>query len=258
MAFQCYSAMNLARFNSSTSSDFLEDYEDAWKARIRKEQEEQSRPTIAPSSFRCARKTWFRLRETKPDSVPNPDMTLDFTAQIGTACHRVLQNQIKDMLGDGWISISDYFESIHFPYTYELTPSEDSLETKVFIPNLKLAFSVDGVVKYKDKLYLIEIKTSDYNSFKNLREPKAEHISQVICYATVLGIENVLFIYQDRMYGELKVYERTVSKYEMESTWSKIFYLLNNYEKNLPPEKLPVGDKWCNSCPYSVKCKQWG
>ena len=86
MAFRQTNFARLAKFNSAASCDFIEMYEKYVEDKIASKNAEPKNKTFAPSSFRCPRISWFRLRGTQPDSIPKPDKTLDFTAQIGTFC----------------------------------------------------------------------------------------------------------------------------------------------------------------------------
>ena len=89
--------------------------------------------------------------------------------------------------------------------------------------------------------------------------PKSEHIDQIKCYATLLRINNVLVLYQDRQYGSLKCFEMTITPSDNKYILDKFQYVMDMVEANLAPDKLPNGDPWCNSnhCPYYNKCKEW-
>ena len=260
MGFKPANLARLARFNSAVSSDFLDFYEDFVEDKILHKISEPAHKTFAPSGFRCKRKMWFRLRGTEPDQPKKVDRVLNFTAEIGTACHRILQNNLKQALKHDWIDVSEYLKSSGIPYKYECTKSEDNLETLIEFLDPPIRFACDGIIRWKDKLYLLEIKTSEFSSFDDLTDPKDEHIMQVKCYATLLGLSDVLFVYQDRQYGGLKVYEFHVSDNDKISVVNDMNYVQQMVEANLAPEPLPKGDKWCSSnyCPYYLKCSQWG
>lgn len=260
MAFRQWEPSHLAKFNSSASSEFLEFYENILDTTIREHEEAERSRSFSPSSFRCSRLSWFKLRGTKPDKVENPDRGLKFAADIGTACHRIIQNNLKEYLNDDWVDVADYLASIEFPYDYELTHSEDSLECLIAISDPPIRFACDGIIRWKDKYYLLEIKTSEFSSWSDLTDPKNEHIDQIKCYAALLNIHNVLFLYQDRQHGDFKCYEVYVSDDDMDQVKNRMKYILDMVDKNLAPEGLPKGDKWCspNYCQYHSKCKEYG
>ena len=121
-------------------------------------------------------------------------------------------------------------------------------------------FACDGIVKFHGKVYLLEIKSAEFSSLNDLVEPKAKHIDQVKAYSMLLHIPDILFLYIDRQYGELKCFEVNVPDYEQEWVKEKMQNVLDLVEANIAPEGLPVGDPDCtqNMCPYWKKCKEWG
>lgn len=260
MAFKSWNPTHLAKFNSAASSDFLDMYENILDNKIREAAERGSHQTFSGSSFRCDRLSWFRLRGTQPDKVKEPDRGLEFTAQIGTACHRVIQSNLSEALGDDWIDVSTYLQSIDFPYEYEVKADDSGFETQITLVDPPFRFSCDGVIRWKDKYYLLEIKTSEFMSWDEMTDPKVEHIDQVKCYATLLNLHDVIFLYQDRQYGEFKCYEYHVTDSTMQDIKQRINYVMDMVKKNLAPEPLPKGDKWCtrSMCPYFDKCAEYG
>lgn len=260
MAFRTWDMKHLVRFNSSTSSDFLDAYESYVDSQIKSKSSEMPHQTFSGSSFRCNRRSWFRLRGVEPDAILHADKTLNFSAEIGTACHRIIQNNLQQLLGEDWLSVSDYMQSANLPYQYEVVEDTDSLESQVCIYDPPIRFACDGLIRLNGVTYLLEIKTSEFASWDELVAPKSQHIDQIECYASLLNIHNVLFLYQDRQYGGLKCFELTVSDTTMQSVKDRFTYVLDMVNKNLAPEPLPKGDPWCtsNMCPYYHKCSEYG
>lgn len=260
MAFRAFNPSGLARFNSATSSNLLSAYENHVSAQLIFDRNQTPHRAIAPSSFRCPRRSWFRLRGTKPDQVTEIDYELEFTARAGTAFHRMIQSDLKDMLGDNWVSVDDWVARQQFDYKYTLTPAEDSLETFVEIEYPPIRFACDGIIFWENKYWLLEIKTIDNILFKALDEPREEHEAQVTCYATYLNLDGVLFMYLDRWYGRIKCYEVDIPEYRKADIRSKVAQLLDLTKSNLVPDPLPKGDKWCSTqyCPYFKTCGEYG
>lgn len=258
MAFKTWNSDHLAKFNSAVSCEFLESYESYVDEQIREHEEAPSSKTFSGSSFRCDRKSWFRLRGTEPDKVKLPDKTLNFTAEIGTACHRIIQNNLAELLQEAWLDVDDFMKETD--YEYEVIKDDDSLESQVHIFNPPIKFACDGLIKLNGIVYLLEIKTSEFGSWNDLTGPKLQHIDQVKCYASLLNIHNVLFLYQDRQYGGLKCYEVHVTDADMIGIKNRFDYVLDMVKKNLAPEGLPQGDTWCTSsmCAYYNKCQEYG
>ena len=255
--FKPITEVHKARFNSDASCKFLTAYEDFATKQILEEETRQPSMTFAPSSIRCKRISWFRLRGVAPEQEVEVDRSFNFTAKIGTACHRIIQEQLAEQLGDDWLDVEEYLNSMERPYKYTCTKS--GMETNVEIEEPAIKFSPDGLLRFKDKIYLLEIKTSEYGSFNELEAPKPHHIDQIKCYATLLNVKDVLVLYQDRQYGGMKCYELHISAGDMQMVWDMFKEVQDCVKNNIPPARLPKGDKWCSPsrCRYFNKCKEW-
>lgn len=248
---------NISKFNSAVSSKLISIYENQLDVQIAEESARPKSQSFAPSSIRCPRISWFRLRGVQPDVVKKPDKALNFSAAVGTACHEMIQHALINADGVDWIDVKDYLVELNPQYTYSVEQS--GYETRVSIESPPIRFAVDGILKIDGVTYLLEIKSSDYGVWKGLADPKPVHHDQVVCYASLLNIEKVLMIYIDRTYGDVKCFEVSVPIEERQKTWNMFKYVQDMVEANLAPEKLPPGDSWCNPsmCNYYEKCKQW-
>ena len=255
-------AAHMMKFNSITSSDFLIMYNQLLVDEIATKNEQPKHQTFAPSQMRCDRVSWFRLRGTQPDKVKEPDTTLGFTAQIGTACHEAIQERLIKKLGNDWISVKQWIaDNPDFFKGYEMNIQEKGYETQIELTKpYPVRFACDGIVRFNGKVYLLEIKTAEFSSLNDLTGPKEKHLDQIKCYSTLLGIDDVLFLYQDRQWGELKCFEVNVSELEHRAVRAKMDNVMYLAEVNIAPEGLPVGDPDCNPsmCPYYKTCKEWG
>ena len=237
-------------------------YETFVHSEIQKELSEPSSKTFAPSSFRCDRKSWFRLRGTHPDVI-EVDRALEHTAMVGTACHREIQSRlialsaVSDPNVFRWVEVEDYLKEHPIPYSYQI--KKDGYETNIeILEPVPVRFSCDGIVFYRGKYYLLEIKTSELGSFSKLTNSKPYHQDQIICYCSLLGLSDVFVVYQERQFGELKCFTMFVTPKQMESVRSRMLYVMKCVEDNIAPNALPVGDAFCIGCVYSKKCKEWG
>lgn len=248
------------KFNSAASSTLLTLYENAATAEILDKESEVKHKTFAPSSFRCKRQNWFRLRGVQPDTIDVVDLSLDFTAKMGEACHRLIQSRLKTILGDGWITVEQHFKECPPDFEYTLKSDPSGFETFVEIKNPPVRFACDGILKIDGIKYLHEIKSSDHTSFMELTEPKSQHVDQIICYSSLLNLEHALVTYIDRQYGGMKCFEQSVSWSAQHNVREVMDDVQKHVEMNIAPEGLPVGDAWCgsNMCPYYKVCKEWG
>lgn len=256
MGFREVNFSSLARFNSAVSSKFISFYENAVIERLQSEGARTKSRTFAPSCLRCERKSWFRLRGTQPDFISSPDLSLNFMAEIGTAIHQIIQQNLKNALGDDWIDVEDYLNEHPMPYKYTLERS--GFETKVQIEEPPIKFACDGIIRFQGKLYLLEIKSSEYSSWERLMNPKDVHMAQIKAYAALLGLRDVLVLYVDRQYGGLKCYEEHIADYECESVFKTFETIQHMAEVSLAPPRIRESDYLCTNCEYKEKCKEWG
>lgn len=254
MAFKSI-ASHLVKFNSAVSCNFLEMYEDAVKMSIEESNSKIPHKTFAPSQFRCERLNWFRIRGVNPDTRVT-DPVLDWTAEIGTACHSIIQENIVKYHPEMWVDVKEYILNL-YP---DANITKSGYETQIELAYPPIRFACDGLLNIDGHLYLLEIKTSEFSSFQDLTDVKPVHLDQIKCYGSLLNIDRVLVLYQDRQYGNLKCFEKTITNADKAYVEGKISRVLEAVRTNLAPDRLPKGDPWCSStfCPYYRKCKEWG
>lgn len=255
--FRSMADVHLAPFNSANSSDFLDLYNNAVDETILEGESKTPSRTFAPSSIRCKRVSWFRLRGVEPEQESSVDRTLNFTATVGTACHQTIQENLSRKLGKDWIDAEDYLAKANLPYKYACRKNGYETQIEIFEP-VPIKFAPDGIIFWKGKYWLLEIKTSEYSSFDKLTDPKPQHIDQIKCYATLLNIHNALVLYQDRMYGGLKCFEVSITESDMKQIWDMFKEVQDCVAKNVAPPK-PEDKKNCNPsmCRYYNRCKEW-
>ena len=243
--------------NSSEASRFLAMYKTNVRDGLLSDMHMPSK-TFAPSSLRCKRQQWFRLRGTKPDVFNEPDVTLDFIADLGTHCHENIQSNLEKFLGDGWLDVESYLKDHNPGYSY--TCEKSGYETRIKVDNPAIKFACDGLIRFEGEIYLLEIKTSERKSMEKLVMPKSEHLDQIKCYCTLLNVENAMVVYQDRQYGSLKCFTYHVSDDDRKYILDIFEDVYIHVKRNIVPSALPVGDKWCNSsyCRYFKTCRKWG
>ena len=223
-----------------------------------------SHKTFAPSALRCKRRSWFRLRGTQPDKPRSADRILEFTAEVGTACHSMIQERIIRALNNcdqfQWIDVVEYLHERDFYSKFDIHTLKNGYETQIEFTDPPVRFAVDGLLRYSGEFCLFEIKTCEYTSWNDLTAPKEEHIDQFRAYCTLLDVNRGFFFYVDRQYGGVKCFEIQVSDSEQQEIMDMFKEVQQYAEFGIAPDPLPTGDKWCtpNFCPYYEKCKQFG
>ena len=255
MAFKQITPLG-ASFNSDLSCNFKSLLDKAILDSYKKKESHKPSKTIAPSSLRCERLTYFRLRGVDPDEEISVDRGLEFSAFIGSSCHEMLQKQL--FTGDfGWINIPLFLSKHKINHEYDLV--EHELETLIKFKDIPVNLSVDGILEFgENNFYLLEIKSCEPSSFKTLSKPKESHVDQIKCYCAMLELNNVMMIYIDRMYGDIKCFEVKFTDYQLEEVFSKINKIQDFVKSNVAPPRLSYDDFWCTNCKYKKRCKQWG
>lgn len=256
MGFQPLNVQRLARFNSALASRVLDVYESALEDRIAEERSHTPSRTFAPSSMRCERISWFRLRGVTPDKVDKADVGLDFTAKMGTACHNMIQEAL--CRAPYWVDVADYISTLPDPDRYSLR--RRGYEVQIELRQPPIRFSCDGILDIDDQYVLLEIKSCDHASFMDLTNPKTQHVYQAKGYATLLSLCKVVFLYIDRQYGDVKCYEIPVTAEDSTSIVNMFDRVQKLADAHLVPEPLPKGDTWCSPsmCAYYKKCAEYG
>lgn len=245
----------LASFNSDASCQLLEIIERTVKQDIQAQGFRPKSRTFAPSAMRCKRKSWFRLRGAEPDIISEPDTVMDFTAMLGTAIHQYVQEKLSKALGADWIDVEEYLRE--FPISYKYTLQKSGYETLVEIEDPPVRFAVDGILRLSGMYRLLEIKSSEYDSWHSLSTFKGHHRDQIEVYSTILNLPDVLTLYVDRQYGGMKSYEHRVTETEMCSVRQGMRYVQQMADACIAPERLPTGDYMCSNCEYKIKCREW-
>lgn len=253
--FKAMNAPALVKFNSQRSMKLIDDIEAFIDSQIVSENLEPKHRTFAPSSFRCPRINWFRLKGVQPDKIETPDRNLKFYASMGTACHEMLQGYLSKM--DCWYPMDKFL--VDHPLDCEYTSELHGYETRFNVTSpYPIRFACDGILQL-DETCLLEIKSCSTQSFCELTDPKPQHIDQTKCYCKFLGLRRVIFIYIDRTFGDIKAYDSKISESDIDEVTKTLDSVMWSVEYDIAPERLPKGDSWCtsNMCPYYKRCKSW-
>ena len=250
---------HMITFNSAASCSLIDIYRSSSQEEILEQASAAKHQTFAPSSMRCPRISWFRLRGVQPDQINTPDLTLDFTAKIGTACHEIVQTRLEAALGDKWLDVGEYLKKARPEWVFELEKKGHETQINLMDP-YPVRFACGGLIDLDGEVTLLEIKSSEFSSFRDLTDIKPKHEVQVKCYASLLNVNRALVLYIDRQYGEIKCFERRITGQDKTQLFDSMDYVQGCVEACIAPDGLPVGDLDCreNMCPYWRKCKEWG
>lgn len=210
-------------------------------------------PTYKPSSIKCIRQMFF-IKTRMPVEPIKTDYQLVGIQESGSDRHIRLQKLLIENSFCDFIKVADYVKEANLGYL--TVRSFNEYETHLIDNRYNLSFMVDGLVRYKDKIYILEIKTEAGQKFYTHTNPYSEHINQVACYSISLGIEDVLFIYEDRDLLTKKVYRYKVSRADKNLIINRIQKCNWFIEKHkIPPKPAEANNSFCQYCQYKKYCK---
>lgn len=80
------------------------------------------------------------------------------------------------------------------------------IETQLFNETWNISFLCDGIIKYRGELYIIEFKTEVSRKFVTRNDVDEDHKRQAIAYSLSLGLDKIIFVYENRDTCEKKCY----------------------------------------------------
>ena len=181
------------------------------------------------------------------------DSNLIAMGESGTFRHEVIQEYLVKMserLADEeflWVNVEKYLEENPVEgTTVDANFKKNDYETKCKNSNLQLSFLCDGLVMLKGKPTILEIKTETMFKYNKHTEPYEEHKMQATCYALCLGVDQVLFLYENRDTFDKKAY-----LFEVTAEWKqKVVDKISTCEWFVEQGAAP--QEYCSSnyCPY--------
>lgn len=212
----------------------------------------------SPSSMYCKRMMFYkRIGEKKDPTIIDPVMI--GIQEIGTDRHDRLQKYFESMK-DLNLNI-EYMDIEKFIKLKEIKGLEVKekvgMETKLYHPDLTLSFMTDGILRIDDEYFVLEIKTEISHKFNSRKGVDPKHYNQATAYATVFGLDKVIFLYECRDIPEKKIYILEVT----EDMKRKFIALIQEVDEDVANMEIPfkVEDtKSCTYCQYKRECEKDG
>lgn len=213
--------------------------------------------TFKPSSMKCPRNMYYQVIGAELDSQEDMSYGLIGILQSGSDRHIRLQNAVESMKKHN--IPCEYIDVAEFVKQRNLTDLEivekKGMETKLFNKKYNMSFMCDGIVKYHNVYYILEIKTEVDSKFRNRTQYDDAHTEQICAYKLNFGLDNVLMLYENRNICELKCYHINISNELMdERVIKKINYVNKCIENNSLPKKRTSPS--CKYCSYYKRCKK--
>lgn len=217
--------------------------------------------TYKPSGMNCIRSSYYQVLGVEPDKDKSSSYTLVGICNSGTDIHVRIQTAVSQMKDNGmdceFVSVSDFVKQRGLDYLNVV--SNTLTETKLYHTKLNMSFMCDGIVKYKGRYYILELKTESSFKFVGRKDTDESHYNQAIAYSLAFGLDDVLFVYINRDVLDMKAFMFHVTD-EMRSGLENYIYECDTYVDNMipPPKPVNVARKTCNYCLYKTRCKKDG
>lgn len=216
-----------------------------------------------PSSMNCIRQSYYFLTDAKGDDWEPNSISVGI-CESGSDRHERIQKAVLRMQENGidceYVDVSqfvltrnlDHLEIVQYP-SFVL----GKFETKLYYKDLNMSFLCDGIVKYHNHYYILEIKTETSSKFFSRKDVDPSHYNQATAYSLAFGIDEVLFLYECRDNCDKKCFLFKVTD-RMRKDLVKYIKTCDKYieKKEVPPKPEEVSKKACSYCGYKNKCKE--
>lgn len=210
-----------------------------------------------PSSLKCLRLMYFDKIQAPLDVVQNEYSGIRI-GETGTKSHECIQYYVSKMKELGkdceFIDVETYIKDNNLDYL--TIKSKKEFETHLYDTRYDISFLCDGIIKYRGEYYILEIKTEteDKGLARNSADP--EHKNQSVSYALSLGINKIMWLYEERNFCIPKTFVTTVTD-EDKLQLINMFETVEEAVKNLvPPAKCGIR-RVCNYCDYKTECRKY-
>ena len=217
--------------------------------------------TYKPSSLGgCMRRMYYEVTGAPVDEQTSMDASFIEIMDSGTDRHERIQKNIIGMQEMGydveWVDVGEYIDYWGVPGTRVV--KRQGMETKLRNDLLNLSFMCDGIIKMNKKYYILEIKTEASFKWNGRVDIFDKHLIQATAYSTALGVDDVLFIYENRDFCSKKPFTMHVTPQMKEDYVIDKIETCNAYiEKGIVPPCTCTKSEW-NYNPYKTQCKKDG
>lgn len=217
--------------------------------------------TYKPSGMNCIRASYYQITGTQPDESASSYIGVGI-CNSGTDIHVRVQTAVEQMKKNGmdceYIDVRKFVTNRGLLDTLDII-SQNGMETKLYHKTLNMSFMCDGIIKYKNHYYILELKTENSYKFMNRKDVDPSHYNQATAYSIALGLDEVLFVYISRDILDMKAFMFNVTG-EMKENLIGYIEECDGYVKRLiaPPKSETVTKKACSYCMYKTQCRKDG
>ena len=253
---------NICRLIDSVKEDvapeqsFLGDLKRSIELTNSRESREPSK-TYKPSSMTCIRNMYYQVTGHPQDEGYTP-YTLIGICNSGTDIHERVQKYVADMKNNGidceYINVADFVKQRELDYLEVV--EQKGMETKLYNKTLNMSFLCDGIIRYKNKYYILELKTESAYKWQGRKGVDPKHYAQGTAYSLVFKLDEVIFIYINRDILDMKAFMFKPTDEMRSELVNKILECDNYVQQNiLPPKPEDVPKSSCEYCQFRLSCR---
>lgn len=253
------SLIKVAQGKNAASVSFEDAFIKEYEAAVRRQEERERQPVpteyFRPSSmYGCERMLFFMRVHGGAGDGEETEVNLVEICNSGTDRHLRIQHLVEDMEGVTCLDLEEVVKEARQKgiNTEFVGWNEDHTEARCKNDDLSIFFQPDGVIRFQGKEVILEIKTESTYQHSKRYEPKLDHKYQATCYGMGLGIDYILFFYEDRNFCGKKAYLWKITDEMREVVLNKLHNVNKALEKGKPPKK---DEEKCTYCRYKHECK---
>lgn len=236
---------------------FLNDFKYSMELDADKSNRKPSK-TYKPSSMHCIRNMYYQIVGADIDEGKSNYSFVGICNQ-GSDIHERVQATVLGMKENGidceYVDVADFIKQRKIK---DITiVGKSGMETKLRHDKLNLSFMCDGIIKYKNHYYILEIKTETVNKWWKRNGVDENHYHQATAYSIALGLNDVIFLYINRDVFDIKAYMFTPTddmKFDLISLIEDCDHFVSL--KQVPPKPDNINKKSCQYCGYATQCKK--
>lgn len=253
--------IELANKDLPVNESFVEDLK---RSIVLTDQKNSAPPskTFKPSSLNCKRGCYYQIAGAPMDESAT-SFNLIGICNSGSDIHVRTQTAVMQMKENGidceWVDVEEYIKSHGLDYL--IVREKKGTETKLYDTRYGtyISFMCDGIIKYKGKYYILEIKTESSNKWYGRNSVDPKHYHQAISYSNSLQINDVLFLYIERDLLNQKAFLYNVTDEMRKELVDFITDTQGYVERQItPPRERDFSDSACRYCGYKTQCKKDG
>lgn len=250
--------LDVANSKLSIEESFLSDLKRSIELTAKKESRKPSQ-TYKPSGMNCIRSMYYQVMGK--DVEDEPTFTNIGICNSGSDIHERIQQAVIDMKSNGmdceYVNVAEYVKSRGLE-DIEIVKEPDfengQYETKLYNKKYNISFLCDGIIRYKSKYFILELKTEASFKWQARTDVDPKHHKQGIAYSLNLDLDDVIFIYINRDVLDMKSYMFHVTDTMRADLVNLILDCQGYVDRQIPPPKPDVPKNMCKYCGYKEIC----